>query len=192
VVFAYSMGPEETARAGWIFASAERDLDRRDVAGQQRLLREAFQGTGWEVDRLLAAAGEADDFYFDSISQVELPRWSAGRVALLGDAAYCPSPASGQGTSLALVGAHVLARELAAAGGDHETAFAAYETAMRPYVEKNLAFGRKMVKDMVPGGRFAIALRNYGMRTLRFHPRKEQVIERVLRPLHEAANAIVI
>jgi 2-polyprenyl-6-methoxyphenol hydroxylase-like FAD-dependent oxidoreductase len=192
VVFAYSMGPEETARAGWIFASAERDLDRRDVAGQQRLLREAFQGTGWEVDRLLAAAEEADDFYFDSISQVELPRWSAGRVALLGDAAYCPSPASGQGTSLALVGAHVLARELAAAGGDHETAFAAYETAMRPYVEKNLAFGRKMVKDMVPGGRFAIALRNYGMRTLRFHPRKEQVIERVLRPLHDAANAIVI
>jgi hypothetical protein len=49
-----------------------------------------------------------------------------------------------------------------------------------------------MVKDMVPGGRFAIALRNYGMRTLRFHPRKEQVIERVLRPLHDAANAIVI
>ena len=63
---------------------------------------------------------------------------------------------------------------------------------MRPYVEKNLAFGRKMAKDMVPGSRLAIALRNYGMRTLRFHPKKEQVIERYLAPMHEAANAIAI
>jgi hypothetical protein len=63
---------------------------------------------------------------------------------------------------------------------------------MRPYVAKNLAFGKKMAKDMVPGGRFQIAFRNYGMRTLKYHPRKEQVIDKVLRPLHEAANAIAI
>jgi hypothetical protein len=63
---------------------------------------------------------------------------------------------------------------------------------MRPYVEKNMAFGRKMAKDMVPGGRLAIAFRNYGMRTLKYHPRREQVINRVLAPMHEAANAITI
>jgi 2-polyprenyl-6-methoxyphenol hydroxylase-like FAD-dependent oxidoreductase len=81
---------------------------------------------------------------------------------------------------------------LAAARGDHTAAFGAYEAAMRPYVEKNLAFGRKMAGDMVPGGRLTIAVRNYGMRTLKYRPRKEQVIERVLRPLHEAANAIAL
>jgi hypothetical protein len=63
---------------------------------------------------------------------------------------------------------------------------------MRPYVEKNMAFGRKMAKDMVPGGRFSIAFRNYGMRTLKYHPRKEQVIDKFLAPMHEAANAISI
>ena len=57
---------------------------------------------------------------------------------------------------------------------------------------KNLAFGRKMIKDMVPGGRFMIAFRNYGMRTLKFHPRKEQVIDKILAPMHEAANAIAL
>jgi 2-polyprenyl-6-methoxyphenol hydroxylase-like FAD-dependent oxidoreductase len=111
-------------------------------------------------------------------------------VVLLGDAAHCPAPSSGQGTSLALVGAWVLADELSRAG--HVEAFEAYERRMRPYVAKNMEFGRRMVKDMVPGGRLAIAFRNYGMRTLKFHPRKEQVIERVLAPLREAANGITV
>jgi 2-polyprenyl-6-methoxyphenol hydroxylase-like FAD-dependent oxidoreductase len=190
LVFAYSTGPSSPARAGFTFASPELAYDRRDVAAQKRLVKEAFAGLGWEVPRLLESIDAAGDFYLDSLSQVDLPRWSAGRVALIGDAAHCPSPASGQGTSLALVGAYVLAGELAAAQGDHAVAFEAYETAMRPYVAKNLALGRKMAGDMVPGARWKIALRNYGMRTLKYHPRKEQVIERVLRPLHEAANAI--
>jgi 2-polyprenyl-6-methoxyphenol hydroxylase-like FAD-dependent oxidoreductase len=121
------------------------------------------------------------------MSQVELPNWSAGRVALLGDAAHCPAPASGQGTSLALVGVYVLGKHLGTPGG-----LAAYEREMRPYAEKNLAFGRRMAKDMVPGGRLSIAFRNYGMRTLKYHPRKEQMIEKFLAPMHEAANAIAI
>jgi len=191
LVFAYSMGPEAPARVGLAFASPELSYDRRDVAAQKRLIRQAFTDGGWEVPQLLDAVDAADDFYFDSISQVQLPRWSAGRVALIGDAAHCPSPASGQGTSLALVGAYVLAEQLASAAG-HEAAFARYEAAMRPYAEKNLAFGRKMAKDMVPRSAWRIAVQNYGMRSLKYHPRRERVIERVLRPLHEAANAIVI
>jgi 2-polyprenyl-6-methoxyphenol hydroxylase-like FAD-dependent oxidoreductase len=187
LVGAYAMGPDQPAKVGLTMAAPRLDYDRRDISAQKRLVRDAFTGLGWETDRFLAGLDAADDFYFDSIAQVDLPRWSAGRVALIGDAAHCPSPASGQGTSLALVGAHVLARHLGEPGGP-----AAYEQAMRPYVEKNMAFGRRMVKDMVPGGRLAIALRNYGMRTLRFHPRKEQVIEKVLAPLREAAGAITI
>jgi 2-polyprenyl-6-methoxyphenol hydroxylase-like FAD-dependent oxidoreductase len=190
LVFAYSTGPSSAARAGFTFASPELSYDRGDVAAQKRLVKEAFAGVGWEVPRLLESIDAAGDFYLDSLSQVDLPRWSSGRVALIGDAAYCPSPASGQGTSLALVGAYVLAGELAAAQGDHAAAFDAYETAMRPYVAQNLTLGRKMAGDMVPGAQWKIALRHYGLRTLKYHPRKEQVIERVLRPLHKAANAI--
>jgi 2-polyprenyl-6-methoxyphenol hydroxylase-like FAD-dependent oxidoreductase len=185
LVFSYGTGPDDAARAGFAFASPPLDYDRRDVAAQKQIVKDAFGDSDW-----LTGIDQADDFYLDAMSQVDLPRWSAGRVALIGDAAHCPAPASGQGTSLALVGAYVLASELAAAGGDHTVAFEAYETAMRPYVATNLAFGRKMARDMVPGGRLQIAVRNYGMRTLKYHPRKEKVIERVLRPLHEAANAI--
>lgn len=187
LIFAYAMDKDQPARVGMVFASPEVDYDRRDPAAQKKLVRDAFAGQGWRSDEFLAAMEQAPDFYFDSMSQVELPSWSSGRVALLGDAAHCPSPASGQGTSLALVGAYVLGQHLGEPGG-----FAAYESAMRTYVEKNLAFGRKMVKDMVPGGRLNIAFRHYGMRTLKFHPQKEKVIDKVLAPMHEAANAITI
>jgi 2-polyprenyl-6-methoxyphenol hydroxylase-like FAD-dependent oxidoreductase len=187
LIFAYATGPSEPAKVGFTFAAGDLAYDRRDVAAQKRLVKEAFAGLGWRSDEFLASIDTAGDFYFDSMSQVELPSWSAGRVVLLGDAAHCPAPASGQGTSVALVGAFVLAQHLGEPGGP-----AAYEDTMRPFAEKNLAFGRKMVKDMVPDGRFMIAFRNYGMRTLKFHPRKEQVIDKVLAPLHEAANAITI
>jgi 2-polyprenyl-6-methoxyphenol hydroxylase-like FAD-dependent oxidoreductase len=187
LVFAYAMDRDQLARVGLTFASPPLDYDRRDTAAQKALVRAAFDGQGWRVGDFLSAMDSAPDFYFDAMSQVELPRWSAGRVVLLGDAAHCPAPASGQGTSLALVGAYVLGRHLGTPGG-----FAAYEREMRPYTEKNLAFGRKMARDMVPGGRLSIAFRNYGMRTLKYHPRKEQMIDRILAPMHEAANAIAI
>jgi 2-polyprenyl-6-methoxyphenol hydroxylase-like FAD-dependent oxidoreductase len=180
LAFAYAMGPESQARVGLTFAAQE--VPKEDP---KAILREAFRGMGWRVDEFLVAMDDTDDFYFDSMSQVELPSWSKGNVVLLGDAAHCPAPASGQGTSLALVGAYVLGRHLGEPQG-----LAEYERRMRPYVEKNMAFGRKMAKDMVPGGRFSIAFRSYGMRTLKYHPRKEQVIDRVLAPMLEAANAI--
>ncbi|MEU8238769.1 FAD-dependent monooxygenase [Actinoplanes missouriensis] len=187
LIYAYAMGPGAPARVGMTFASEPLTYDRRDLGAQKQLLRRAFAGRGWRSDDFLAALDDAPDLYFDSLSQVNAPRYSSGRVVLLGDAAYCPSPASGQGTSLALVGAYVLADQLSNGGG-----LEGYERVMRPYVEKNLAFGRRMAKDMVPSSRLAIGFRNYGMRTLRFHPRKEQVIDKVLAPMHEAANAIAI
>ncbi|GIF17540.1 2-polyprenyl-6-methoxyphenol hydroxylase-like FAD-dependent oxidoreductase [Actinoplanes tereljensis] len=187
LAFAYAMGADQPAKVGLTFASPPLGHDRRDVTAQKALVKEAFAGLGWETDKFLESIDKADDFYFDSLSQIELDAWSKGRVVLLGDAAHCPSPASGQGTSLALVGAYVLAETLGKPDGLEE-----YEQTMRPYVEKNMAFGRKMAKDMVPGGRLSIAFRNYGMRTLKFHPRKEQVIDKVLAPMHEAANAIAL
>lgn len=105
---------------------------------QKRLLQQRFADAGWEVPRVLAGMAEADDFYFESIGQIRMPRWSAGRVALVGDAGYAPAPVSGMGTSLALVGAYVLAGELARQP-DRAAAFARYESLLRPYVHQGQA-----------------------------------------------------
>ena len=79
----------------------------------------------------------AKDFYFGALAQVRMESWSNGRVALAGGAAHCPTPFTGQGTSLALIGAFVLARELTRTPGDHVSAFARCETRLRPFVAKN-------------------------------------------------------
>ncbi|WP_423919897.1 FAD-dependent monooxygenase [Frigoribacterium sp. 2-23] len=111
------------------------DDTRRSPDEQRARLRQVFAGAGWEVDRVLDAFDQADDLYFESIAQVRAPRWSSGRVALVGDAAYCASPVSGMGTSLSLAGAYVLAGEIAA-HVDHRDAFRGYERIMRPYVDR--------------------------------------------------------
>ncbi|MBX7434012.1 FAD-dependent monooxygenase [Mycobacterium sp. Y57] len=127
------------AKAGLAFQSEPLTYDRRDLDEQRQILVERFAGAGWHCDALLAAAQEADDFYFDAFAQVHMPSWSAGRVALVGDAGYCASPLSGMGTSLALVGTYVLAGELGPADelntGGLRAALARYETVMRPFVD---------------------------------------------------------
>jgi 2-polyprenyl-6-methoxyphenol hydroxylase-like FAD-dependent oxidoreductase len=115
------------------FLSDVRGLEDLSPDAQAHVLRRTFTDAGWETPRVLAGLDEGA-FYFDTIGQVRAPSWSRGRVALVGDAAWCPSPLSGMGTSLALVGAYVLAGELARAS--HEAAFSRYETIMRPYVTR--------------------------------------------------------
>src|SRR5689334_17544797 len=127
----------------------------RDPVAQRRVLHERFAGMGWNTPALLAAMDTADDFYFDAYAQVKMPTWVNGRVVLLGDAGYCPSPASGQGTNLALVGAYVLAGELALAHGD-PSGLAAYESAMREYVERNQKLMPGGIGAMIPGSALAI------------------------------------
>ncbi|MER6813525.1 FAD-dependent monooxygenase [Spirillospora sp. NPDC000708] len=111
--------------------------DYRDTAAQKKILADALAGGGWELPRLLETMWDAPDFHFDAMAQIHMDAWSKGRVVLLGDAGYCGSPLSGQGTSMAMVGAYVLAGELKAAGGDHRAAFAAYERELRGYVAAN-------------------------------------------------------
>lgn len=131
------------ARAALHFASDPLEYDRRDVEEHRRIVAERFAGEGWEVPRLLREAAGAHDFYFDANAQVEMDRWSEGRVVLLGDAGYCAAPTSGRGTSQALIGAYILAGELAAADGEHAAAFAAYERQMRGYVNEHQRAGRE-------------------------------------------------
>ncbi|MBZ5712235.1 FAD-dependent monooxygenase [Nannocystis pusilla] len=164
----YSARDNREARAMLGFSSPPLEFDPRDVARQQQLVAERLAGVGWVAPRLLAAMATAPDFYFDSMSQIELERWSQGRVALVGDAACCSSPMSGQGSSVALVGAYVLAGELAAAGGDHRRGFAGYEAALRGYVAQNQQLALLAVEQRRPPApeavqrAAAVALRAYG------------------------------
>ncbi|MET7536644.1 FAD-dependent monooxygenase [Streptomyces sp. NPDC005507] len=119
-------GDPDRAGALLVFRSEPLDHDRRDVHQQKRILAERFAGMGWEAPRVLKALEDADDLYFDAIAQIHVDRLTKGRVVLLGDAGY-GATMGGMGTGVAIVGAYVLAGELALAGGDHRTAFTAYE-----------------------------------------------------------------
>ncbi|HEY6406933.1 MAG TPA: FAD-dependent monooxygenase [Ktedonobacteraceae bacterium] len=110
--------------------------DYHDVAQHKQLLAEVFAGEGWEVPRLLEKMHTAPDLYFDAVSQIRMQRWSHGRAVLLGDAGYCPALVSGQGSTLAMMGAYVLAGELKVALGDHKFAFQQYEQVFRPIVSR--------------------------------------------------------
>ncbi|MEU9174294.1 hypothetical protein AB0D34_42165 [Streptomyces sp. NPDC048420] len=127
---------------GLLFKADQRlPVDRNDRKAQTKILKARAAHLGWQAPALLAELDRTADLYFDAMVQIRMDAWSTGRVVLLGDAGYCAAPTSGRGTSQALVGSYVLAEQLAAADGDHSTAFAAYEHAMRPYVEHNQAIG---------------------------------------------------
>ncbi|MFD7325027.1 FAD-dependent monooxygenase [Streptomyces sp. NPDC059875] len=195
LISVYSSAGEQahTAKNCFVFSSPEELVyDHRDTARQKRLLADAFAGDDWEIPRLIADSADAEDFYFDSIALIEMDRWSSGRVVLLGDAAHCTSPASGQGTGLALTGAYVLAGELAAAGGDHRAAFDAYEHVMRPGVEQNQTFAKGFVKEMTVSSRWKIALRMAMVRTLPRTPWKNLIAKKIRDDVQRAAHAVPV
>jgi 2-polyprenyl-6-methoxyphenol hydroxylase-like FAD-dependent oxidoreductase len=121
------------------FATDHPDIGRLDLAQQKQWVAERCGWMGEPVSTLLQGLAAAPDLYLGPIAQIHMPCWSKGRVALVGDAAYCASPKSGQGTSLAIVGAYVLAEELAKDVDDHRSALQAYERRMRPFVDINQA-----------------------------------------------------
>jgi 2-polyprenyl-6-methoxyphenol hydroxylase-like FAD-dependent oxidoreductase len=121
-----------TTRAMLSFMSDVKGLEDLSRDDQIAILRRTFADVGGDTQRVLAHLDDAP-MYFDALGQVRAPRWSSGRVALLGDAAFCPSPVGGGGSSLALIGAYVLAGELSRAA-DHPAALASYEQFMRPHV----------------------------------------------------------
>jgi len=147
----YSTAAMADARLIFLYRPGhELAYDRNDRTGQKRILRTAYAGLGSGVEVWLDELDRTDVFYLESISQVVMDTWSRGRVTLVGDAGYCPGPAVGGGTSLAVVGAYVLAGELARCGGDHGRAFAAYEAALRPYVEGSRRLGRRVARVLPP------------------------------------------
>jgi 2-polyprenyl-6-methoxyphenol hydroxylase-like FAD-dependent oxidoreductase len=140
-----------TARAGFLFRRREEfTLDHRDVDRQKQLLHHIYGQDRWQVPRLLAEMDAAEDFYFDSISQIVMDSWTKGRVTLVGDAGYSPGPAVGGGTSIAMVGAYVLAQELARTGRNYQTGLRAYEDRMRDLATKARGIGRSTMSTLIP------------------------------------------
>lgn len=156
---------QDPARAGAfvVFASPPLRHDWRELDQQKAAITDAFTGLGWHVPRLLDGLRQAPELYFDSISRVSAPNWVSGRVALLGDAAWGVT-LGGMGVGTGLVGAYVLAGELAAAGGEHRAAFAAYERRMRPYAGR-WQRGASPGKFLAPSTSLGLWTRNSLFRT---------------------------
>ena len=166
----FSTGDNQ-AIAQLYFAAPGVGYGHRDVAQQKQIVAEAFAGMGWRVPQLLAAMQQAPDFYFDTVSQVHLDSWSAGRVALVGDAACAAGP-GGNGTGNAVVAAYVLAGELAAAGGNHQAAFGRYQQVMRPYVARGQKQARGGKDFLAPPTAKKIAQLRRFYKMLRYLPVK--------------------
>jgi 2-polyprenyl-6-methoxyphenol hydroxylase-like FAD-dependent oxidoreductase len=143
----------------YLFASPELERARGDVAAQRRLIAERFAGMGGEVPSMLTELEGLGDFYLDAIAQVQMKgRYTCGRVALVGDAGY-GNTLGGFGTGLAVVGAYVLAGELAVADGDHVAAYARYDEIMRRYAK--IAGNSNAGRFMAPKTAWGIRGRNW-------------------------------
>lgn len=132
---------------------------------QERLVRAKLAGHGWEIPAMLELMSKAKDFYFDSVSQIRMPQWSSGRVALVGDAAACPSFLAGQGSALAMVEAYTLAAELSATQ-DHQQAFSRYHERLAPFLlsKQDAAVGLGLA--FAPKNLLQLATRNVVMRLM--------------------------
>lgn len=188
LVVVYSARENTEAKVMLYFTSPLTPYDP-DVSRQRAVVSQAFASMGWETPRLLDHMADAPDFYLDSVSQVKMDTWSRGRIVLLGDAGYCPSSLSGMGTGLAVVGAYVLAGELAAAGGDHQVAFARYEAAMRSYVEGCQKLADGVAGMMVPSSRVVASFVRFNFRMVRYLPWVREIPAKMAR---KAASAITL
>lgn len=165
-----------TAKASLAFTSGALRYDRGNVRRQQEILADAFAGVSWRVPALLNAMPDAPDFYFDTICQVRVERWWRGRVALVGDAGYCGSPLTGLGTSMSLVGAYVLAGELASTPDDHEAAFGRYQDEMRAYVADCQKLPPGGIKGFAPQSQATISLRALSTKMMTAWPMRNILI----------------
>jgi 2-polyprenyl-6-methoxyphenol hydroxylase-like FAD-dependent oxidoreductase len=167
----YTAQPLDDARALFIFRSKdELQYHYRDSLRQKELLRSAFAGRNAMIDSWLDELDRTPTFYFDSITQLQLDTWSRGRVTLVGDAGYCPGPAVGGSTSIAVLGAYILAGELAEANGDYTRAFAAYEREMAEPVRRSRAMARGIAKGLIPHSRAGIRALTLGAQLISVLP----------------------
>ena len=131
---------------------------------QKDILHRTYASCGWECPSILAEMDRATELYFDRVSQIRMHNWSKGRIALIGDAAFCVSLLAGQGSALAMISAYVLAGELAQAGGRYQQAFDNYEARLRPFVEMKQRGAERFAGALAPKTRWGLRFRNQVIR----------------------------
>lgn len=147
------------AKTFFVFKTDDVAVARAGADRQKQALRESFGGLGWKVPALLDSLDQASELYFDSIARAKVPSYTRGRIALLGDSAWGVT-VGGMGVGTGIVGAYVLAGELAAADGDHQTAFARYEQRMRAYAGR-WQKAANPGKFLAPGSRAGLCTRDF-------------------------------
>ncbi|SFL20896.1 FAD-binding domain [Lysobacter sp. cf310] len=137
-------------------------------AGERKAaLTGALAGIGWESDTVVAALEQADDVYFDSISQIRMDAWAKGKVALIGDAAACPSLIAGEGAGFALAQAYVLAGELHRHGGDTAAAIAQHQARLMSAVARKQKLAESLAASFVPRTALGVRVRDYATLLMR-------------------------
>jgi 2-polyprenyl-6-methoxyphenol hydroxylase-like FAD-dependent oxidoreductase len=136
------------------------EIDPLDTQSHKEVLNAQFGREGWECPLILAALDGCDDVYFDRVSQIRINAWSRNRIALVGDAAFCPSLLAGQGAALAMTAAYVLARELDKGKEDPETGLQHYEHFLRSFVMGKQDAAEQFARSFAPQTRFGLAFRN--------------------------------
>ncbi|MGA8278333.1 MAG: FAD-binding domain [Rhodanobacteraceae bacterium] len=137
------------------------------LSERKSALTKVFSDMGWECPSILAALKGVEDVYFDSISQIRMDAWTKGRVALVGDAAACPSLIAGEGAGFALAEAYVLAGEIRAHQGDLDLAFARYQERIKPFVARKQKYAEKLVPSFVPKTAFGVSVRDFATLLMR-------------------------
>jgi 2-polyprenyl-6-methoxyphenol hydroxylase-like FAD-dependent oxidoreductase len=157
------------------------ELEAHGLAAQKAILRKTFAGDGWELPRILAALDSCNDLYFDRVSQIRMDAWSRGRVALVGDAAFCASLLAGQGSALAMTAAYVLAGELATSQDRPEEAFRRYEDLLRPFIRAKQQAAERFATSFVPRTRLGVFVRNQVIKAFRVPATAKMAIGRDIR-----------
>ena len=154
-----------------IFARSNKlELPVHDIAAHKMILREQFGMDGWEAPEILARLDATEDLYFDAVSQIRMPHWAFGRVALVGDAAYCPSLLAGAGAAFAMLGAYILAGELARTGGSYREAFATYQHRMHKYIVRQQDTAVRLASSFSPRTSLGLFTRNCVLNLMNIQP----------------------
>ena len=150
----------------FVFTESERPSPIGDQAAQKAILCERFNDGTWECPHILAELDHIHNLYFERVSQIKMDRWFRGRVALVGDAAFCVSLLAGQGSALAMTAAYVLAGELAKAKGNHDQAFGKYQKILRTFIISKQKGAEHFASAFAPKTRSGLFFRNQVIKML--------------------------
>jgi len=176
----YAMRGNRTAFL-FVFVEDEKPpLRGHDLEAQKALLHSHFSNDGWETREILARLDEAEELYFDAVSQIRMPHWCQNRVALVGDAAYCPSLLAGAGSAFAMLGAYVLAGELRNAEGDYKRAFGGYENRLMEFMSRQQEAAIRLAGSFTPKSAIGVSLRNCLVNLMNVPPLGRWLVHRML------------